>query len=80
MIILLVMNKDKNDTSYVFTQFLNSSGWSSNRLAFCIGLTTPMLGFAGIEMAAHYAEEIQHVQKSLPRASRYSPATTACID
>ncbi|CAG9998476.1 unnamed protein product [Clonostachys byssicola] len=79
MIILLVMNKEKNDTSYVFTQFLNSSGWSSNGLAFCIGLTTPMLGFAGIEMAAHYAEEIQHVQKSLPRAMMWTIAINSVV-
>ncbi|VUC23388.1 unnamed protein product [Clonostachys rosea] len=79
MIILLVMNKDKHDTAYVFKEFLNSSGWSSDGLAFCIGLTTPMLGFAGIEMAAHYAEEIQHVQKSLPRAMMWTIAINSIL-
>ncbi|KAK7424578.1 hypothetical protein QQZ08_008588 [Neonectria magnoliae] len=79
MIVLLVMTKDKHDTEFVFTEFINSSGWSSNALAFCIGLTTPMLGFAGIEMAAHYAEEIQHVRKSLPRAMMWTIALNSIM-
>lgn len=58
MIILLVMTKDKHDAEFVSTTFINNSGWSSRGIAFCVGLTTPMLGFAGLEMAAHYAEEI----------------------
>ncbi|KAH7007048.1 hypothetical protein EDB80DRAFT_880559 [Ilyonectria destructans] len=69
MIIRLVMTKDRHDAEFVFTTFINNSDWSSTGISFCVGLTTPMLGFADIEMAAHYAEKIQQVRTSRPRRS-----------
>lgn len=79
MIVLLVMTKDKHDAEFVFTTFTNTSGWSNKGLAFCIGLTTPMFGFSGIEMAAHFAEEIRDVRKSLPRASKLTVSHATLI-
>ncbi|KAL1624676.1 polyamine transporter tpo5 [Neofusicoccum ribis] len=61
IIIMLVYTKDKHSADYVFTTFLNSSGWSSNGVAFCTGLSTSLFGFGGLETAAHFSEEIKHL-------------------
>ncbi|KAK7708721.1 hypothetical protein SLS57_008938 [Botryosphaeria dothidea] len=79
VIIMLVYTKDKHNADYVFTTFLNSSGWSSNGVAFCTGLSTSMFGFGGLETAAHFSEEIQHVRKSVPRAIFWTALINAII-
>lgn len=68
MIVILATTKNKNSTSYVFTNFDNTSGWQSNGVSFLIGLLSTVYGFVGIEQPTHYAEEIKHVTKNLPRA------------
>lgn len=70
IVLLPVMTKSKHTSSYVFTEFSNSSGWPNDGVAFCVGIMTTMFGFGGIESAAHFAEEIKHVSISLPRASK----------
>lgn len=69
MIVLLVCTDTKNSAEFVFTSWTNYSGWGNKNVAFCIGLLTPMFGFAAVDTAAHFAEEIRHVSKNLPRAS-----------
>ncbi|GME33829.1 hypothetical protein GTA08_BOTSDO12870 [Neofusicoccum parvum] len=79
IIIMLVYTKDKHSADYVFTTFLNSSGWSSNGVAFCTGLSTSLFGFGGLETAAHFSEEIKHVRTSVPRAIFWTALINAII-
>ncbi|KAK0638342.1 Choline transport protein [Lasiodiplodia hormozganensis] len=76
---MLVFTKDKHSSDYVFTTFLNSSGWTNSGVAFCTGLSTPMFGFGGLEKAAHFSEEIRHVRKSVPRAIFWTALINAFI-
>lgn len=68
MIVLLATTKDKHSAEYVFTSFENQSGWSSDGVAFLIGLLSSVYGFVAIEQPTHYAEEIKHVRTNLPKA------------
>jgi choline transport protein len=69
MIVLLACTSPKHSASYVFTNFSNTSGWKSNGVAFCVGLLSTVYGFIGIEMPAHFAEEMKHAPRNLPKAS-----------
>ncbi|KAJ9493653.1 hypothetical protein H2202_010858 [Exophiala xenobiotica] len=79
MIVILATTKNKSSTSYVFTNFDNTSGWQSNGVSFLIGLLSTVYGFVGIEQPTHYAEEIKHVTKNLPRAFFANVAINAII-
>ncbi len=71
IILLPATTEVKHTATYVFTNFSNNSGWEYDGIAFCAAIMTTMYGFGGIESAAHFAEEIQHVTRSLPRASKF---------
>ncbi|KAF2173619.1 hypothetical protein M409DRAFT_15897 [Zasmidium cellare ATCC 36951] len=66
VVILGVMTKDKNTSEYVFTDFSNTSGWSSNGISWLVGLLSTVYPFLGYDAAAHMSEE-------LPRPSKYVP-------
>lgn len=55
IILMPVMAHDKHDANYVFTEFINNSGWTYSGVAFCAGMMTSLYGFGGIESAAHFA-------------------------
>lgn len=76
LIVMAVMTKEKHDAKFVFATFINSSGWSSDGVSFCIGLLTSVYGFGGIDTAAHFSEEIKNVRRSVPRASE---STSICL-
>ncbi|KAL5329619.1 hypothetical protein ACEPPN_003134 [Leptodophora sp. 'Broadleaf-Isolate-01'] len=76
IITLAITTKDKHTAKYVFTDFSNNSGWPSSFVAFCVGMMTSMNGFPSIEIAAHFAEEIKHASRSLPRAMFW----TVCLN
>ena len=46
------------DAKFVFTNFVNSTGWASNGLAFIVGLINPNWVFACLDSAPHMAEEV----------------------
>lgn len=40
IIVLCVVTKDKSPAEFVFTYSVNETGWSSNGIAWCIGMLT----------------------------------------
>ncbi|KAH6970548.1 amino acid permease [Ilyonectria sp. MPI-CAGE-AT-0026] len=61
-----------NSASYVFTNFENISGWSSDGISFFIGILGLVTGFIGVEAPAHFSEEMNHATRDVPRAMMYS--------
>jgi hypothetical protein len=39
-IVLLALKPEANSASFVFTEFRNSTGWSSDGVAWCLGMLT----------------------------------------
>lgn len=57
-----VSNKD------VWATFINSGGWSSDGISFCLGFLTPAFALAGVEAVVHMAEETYNANVNIPRA------------
>ncbi len=74
VVTLLVCTTPKHDPAYVFTYCENYSGWGNSDIAWCIGLLSTVYAFVGVETAAYFSEEIQHVSSVLPKASKSSHA------
>src|SRR5271170_3948088 len=68
VIVVLSAMGTHHDASFVFTSFVNESGWSSNGVAWCLGLLTTSYGFVGYDAAAHMSEEMKNAARDVPRA------------
>ncbi|KAF1851630.1 amino acid transporter [Cucurbitaria berberidis CBS 394.84] len=68
IIVMVVMQKDKHDASFVFTHFENGVGWRSDEIAWIVGLLTSIYAFFSLDSATHYAEEVEHAEIAIPRA------------
>ncbi|PPJ60911.1 hypothetical protein CBER1_06226 [Cercospora berteroae] len=68
VIIMGVMTKDMHSASYVFTEFSNTSGWSSDGVSWLVGLLSTIYPFLGYDAAAHLSEELPHPSKYVPIA------------
>ncbi|KAM3414001.1 hypothetical protein BST61_g10665 [Cercospora zeina] len=66
VVVMGVMTKDMHSASYVFTNFSNTSGWSSDGVSWLVGLLSTIYPFLGYDAAAHLSEE-------LPQPSKYVP-------
>ncbi|KAJ9637966.1 hypothetical protein H2204_004556 [Knufia peltigerae] len=66
IVALLGAMSPKHSSHYVFVEVSNSSGWSSDGVAWLVGLLSSVYPFLGYDAAAHLAEE-------LPRPSRNAP-------
>ncbi|KAH8678445.1 amino acid/polyamine transporter I [Xylariales sp. PMI_506] len=55
-------------SEFVWKTFINESGWSSDGVAFLIGLVSPNYMYAGIDGALHLAEECKNAAVVVPRA------------
>ncbi|GMG03119.1 unnamed protein product [Aspergillus oryzae] len=53
---------------FVFANFVNSTGWPSDGLAFLVGLINPNWVFACLDSATHLAEEVSRPERSIPIA------------
>ncbi|KAH8431467.1 choline transporter [Aspergillus melleus] len=53
---------------FVFAHFVNSTGWSSDGIAFLVGLINPNWVFACLDSATHLAEEVTRPERSIPIA------------
>ena len=65
LIPLLVLAR-KADASFVFKQFANEAGWSSNGLAWFVGLISSNLPFVGYDGPCHMAEEVSNASTVVP--------------
>ncbi|KAE8138909.1 amino acid/polyamine transporter I [Aspergillus pseudotamarii] len=53
---------------FVFTNFVNSTGWSSDALAVVVGLVNPNWIFACLDSASHLSEEVPTPERNIPIA------------
>ena len=67
LIILIGMpitSKIRNSDTFIFTDYYNSTGWSSASYVVSIGLLASMFSFSGYEASAHLAEETKGSRKA----------------
>ncbi|KAK8099063.1 uncharacterized protein PG998_012304 [Apiospora kogelbergensis] len=67
MIVLGVMS-EKNSAAFVFTETVNSSGWTSDGVSWLIGLQSAVYPMLGYDAACHLAEELPHASRNVPLA------------
>ncbi|OJJ48971.1 hypothetical protein ASPZODRAFT_1364363 [Penicilliopsis zonata CBS 506.65] len=53
---------------FVFAEFVNSTGWKSDGIAFIVGLINPNWIFACLDSATHLAEEVPQPERNIPIA------------
>ncbi|KAI1612030.1 amino acid/polyamine transporter I [Exophiala viscosa] len=70
-IVLLSMSK-KASSEFVWTKFVNNSGWSNNGVSFCIGLLLPAFSISGADGCVHMSEEVRNASLNIPRAFVYT--------
>ena len=58
--------------SSVFSDFTNVAGWSSNGLAWFVGLISSNLPFVGFDGPSHLAEETRHASTNVPWAVMFA--------
>jgi len=56
------------EAKFVFANFVNNTGWSSNGIAFIVGLINTNWAFACLDCATHMAEEVHRPEKMIPIA------------
>ncbi|KAF2490798.1 amino acid transporter [Lophium mytilinum] len=54
--------------SFVFTTFINNTGWSRGGIAFITGLINTNWGFSCLDTAVHMAEEVPRPERNIPIA------------
>ncbi|GBF64040.1 choline transport protein [Trichophyton mentagrophytes] len=57
-----------SSAKFVFTEFINTSGYSSSGLSWLIGQSASAVLFIGYDGACHMAEEVQNARINVPRA------------
>jgi choline transport protein len=66
-ITVLAASPTKQSASFVFTDFINTSGWNSKGIAFHTGMLGAKWGFANLDAVTHMADEIPDPRKNIPR-------------
>ena len=65
-ITLLVMCKDKHDSSYVWTNVVPDAGWSPSGFSFLFGFLSASWTMTDYDATAHIAEEIKNPELKAP--------------
>lgn len=68
LITCLARSQQKQPSDFVWATFINSSGWKSDGVTFLIGLVSANYMYAGLDSAAHLAEECSNAATAVPRA------------
>jgi choline transport protein len=68
IVVTLGVMAPKNTSSFVFTEVSNSSGWSSDGIAWLVGLLSSVYPLLGYDAACHLAEEMPHASRNVPIA------------
>ncbi|GKT86406.1 choline transport protein (amino acid permease) [Colletotrichum tofieldiae] len=68
ILIVLGVMAPKNTASFVFTEFVNSSGWDSDGVSWLVGLISAVYPFLGYDAACHLAEEMPNASRDVPLA------------
>lgn len=67
LITLLVRAHPKQSASYVFTDFVNATGWPSNGVVFFLGLLPGIASCIGFDGAAHMTDELPEPATQVPK-------------
>lgn len=67
LIALLVRTHPKQPASYVFTDIINETGWSSDGVVFFLGLLPGITAVTGFDTAAHVTDEMPNPRKQVPQ-------------
>ncbi|KAI8658002.1 hypothetical protein NCS57_01180600 [Fusarium keratoplasticum] len=70
--ITVLVTAPKADAKFVFTTFLNNSGYSSNGWVFILGFYNPLYGLYGTDSMMHLVEEMKNAAEDAPRAMVWS--------
>ncbi|EEA25937.1 hypothetical protein TMatcc_005813 [Talaromyces marneffei ATCC 18224] len=65
-IVILVVTPAKNSASFVFSFYQNNSGWSSDGIAWSIGMLSSCYVLTGFDGAIHLAEEMPNPEVAVP--------------
>ncbi|KAL0088535.1 amino acid permease-domain-containing protein [Phycomyces blakesleeanus] len=79
IIVALVMTPNKSSAKWVFTDFQNETGFSSNGYVFLIGLLQSQYTLSGFDSAAHMSEETRDAARSAPRGILYAIGVAALV-
>ena len=63
-ITLLATTSNKNSAKWVFTNFVNNTGWKTDGIAFIVGLTNPAFSYGGYNATAFCSAVILCLQDS----------------
>lgn len=67
LITLLVQVHHKQAASYVFTEFVNTTGWKSDGVVFFLGLLPGIASLIGFDAAAHMTLEVPNPREQVPK-------------
>lgn len=65
---VLVASPTKQSASFVFTDFVNLSGWDSQGVAYLTGMLGANWGFSCLDAVTHMAEEVPDPRINIPKA------------
>ncbi|KAF5013647.1 hypothetical protein FDECE_374 [Fusarium decemcellulare] len=66
--VMCAVSPTTNSAEFVFTRFVNNSGWSSDGIAWCVGLLSSCYVLIGYDGAIHLSEEMHNASKGVPQA------------
>ncbi|KAG0058739.1 hypothetical protein BGZ90_004794 [Linnemannia elongata] len=79
VIVVLVMTPERQSAEFVFTAWVNNTGWSSSFYVFMLGLLQSQYTLSGYDSAAHMAEETQNASTGGPMGIIMAIVTASCV-
>ncbi|KAH7151172.1 amino acid permease-domain-containing protein [Fusarium sp. MPI-SDFR-AT-0072] len=70
--ITLLATAPKSSAKFVFTQFINNSGYTNNGWVFILSFYSPLYGLYGTDSMMHLVEEMKNASQDAPRAMVWS--------
>ncbi|CZR67468.1 uncharacterized protein PAC_17367 [Phialocephala subalpina] len=67
LIVLLVRTHPKQSAHFVFADFVNLTGWSSDGVVFMLGLLPGAVAVNGFDCAAHLTDELPNPSRQVPQ-------------
>lgn len=62
----LLVTAPKSDAKFVFTKFLNNSGYTNNGWVFILSFYNPLYGLYGTDSMMHLVEEMKDASRDAP--------------
>ena len=62
----LVLSSPKQSSSYVWTTFIDESGWRNAAVTFLVGLISPNFGLGGLDGPLHLSEDTFDPTRTVP--------------